>query len=255
MCTVTVIPLDARGGGTRLACNRDESHRRPPAESPRIQRFGARQAILPIDPVSGGTWIAVNDAGLILTLLNVYPPAENGGTPLICSSESHQSRGIIIPALLHLDCAEEVADRFGALVDVRRFPPFRLVAVDEVLVADVRGGGGGVSVRRTPRDGRPLLFTSSGLGDPIVERPRRALFEETFAGSGADAVRQDAYHRHSWPQRRDVSVCMFRDKARTVSYTVVEVRGDAVSLRYHPEAPDAAAEDVALMLPRVGCRP
>ena len=83
MCTVTIITVDsaaqcapdsgsaARGKGIRLACNRDELRTRPAALPPIIRTFGNRKAIMPVDPISNGTWIAVNDAGIAATLLNV----------------------------------------------------------------------------------------------------------------------------------------------------------------------------------------
>jgi hypothetical protein len=61
MCTVTVIPLSF---GIRVACNRDESRERPAAMSPELRIFGGNQALLPIDPTGGGTWIAASEAGL-----------------------------------------------------------------------------------------------------------------------------------------------------------------------------------------------
>src|SRR5262249_11399645 len=68
MCTVTVVPTP---GAVRLACNRDEQRTRPPALPPQVRRFGRRWAAFPVDPVGGGTWVAVNDTGLAMTVLNV----------------------------------------------------------------------------------------------------------------------------------------------------------------------------------------
>jgi len=257
MCTVTIIPLTADHPGTRLACNRDEARRRPPALLPQVRAYGSRRAILPIDPISDGTWIAVNDAGLTLTLLNVYQPMENSDPPSIPSlaasttpAAAHRSRGTIIPSLLHLSDAEQVMTQMRALADPAHFPPFRLVAVDARKVVDAHGDGNRVHLKTTTRGNTPLLFTSSGLGDHIVEGPRRQLFAEYFAAGENWLVQQDAYHRHSWPDRRYLSVCMSREKARTVSFTVVKVTAETVTLDYHPEAPDMPAEAVSVMLPR-----
>src|SRR5690348_7977222 len=78
VCTLTIIPLGKRVrsdrgatpvSGIRLACNRDESRLRPPALPPELRQFGNRLAVLPIDPVSDGTWIAASDAGLVFVLM------------------------------------------------------------------------------------------------------------------------------------------------------------------------------------------
>src|SRR5262249_13957501 len=72
MCTVSIVALNEPGNRRlRLACNRDELRSRPAALPPLVRNCDERQAIMPIDPVSDGTWIAVNDAGIAATLLNV----------------------------------------------------------------------------------------------------------------------------------------------------------------------------------------
>jgi len=276
MCTVTIIPIRhspaaifrqsgsdiATDNGFRLACNRDESRQRPPALLPEVRTYGTRRAIMPIDPVSDGTWIAVNDTGLALTLLNVYQPAKHSDASV---SPAHpndaapgtgipaRSRGAIIPALLHLRSVAEVAAMIESVIDPAQFPPFRVAAVDQQTAIDAHGDGRRLSIRTIAGVIEPLLFTSSGLGDHIVEGPRRALFDEFFQPGRDWSAEQEAFHRHSWPDRRDISVCMSREKARTVSYTLVEVTSEMVTLRYHSESPDTAAHDSSLSLPRTEC--
>src|SRR4051794_40266064 len=99
MCTVTLLPL---AGGVRMAVNRDESPLRPEALPPRVVQFAERNAAMPIDPQSRGTWVAANDAGLLFTLLNVYtaPRDATAPTPKV-------SRGAIIPHLLDASTLEE----------------------------------------------------------------------------------------------------------------------------------------------------
>src|SRR5262245_39809777 len=105
MCTVTILPESVLSGSHsrsadpvlwRVACNRDESRTRPAALPPAVTRIASRVAIMPTDPQAGGTWIGVNDARLVCSLLNVY----DGGT----SVERPLSRGTIIPRLL--GCAD-----------------------------------------------------------------------------------------------------------------------------------------------------
>ena len=237
MCTVTVVPVRET---IRLACNRDELRSRPVALSPRIQQFGPRRAVLPVDPTSGGTWVAVNDAGLALALLNVNAKK---GTPA-----APQSRGKIIPALLHADTPLSAA--FSALtLDPAQYAPFRLLLVNRREGVEVHSDG--TRIRLVWRIGltRPQLFTSSGLGDQAVEGPRRQLFGEFFDRPGDQFAQQDAFHRHRWPDRPHLSVCMDRQDARTVSHTVVSLGPDRVTLAYHPDAPDRPGETFTLTLP------
>ncbi len=240
MCTVTVAPARET---IRLACNRDELRRRPVALPPRIEQFGPRRAVLPIDPTSGGTWVAVNDAGLALTLLNVssrHGPAAPPAAPL--------SRGTIIPRLLRADSPLSAACSALAL-DPARYAPFRLLLVSRREGVEVHSDG--ARIRLAPRFGMtgPLLFTSSGLGDEAVEGPRRLLFGEYFGRAGGWLAQQHAFHRHRWPDRPHLSVCMEREDARTVSHTLMHLGPDRITLTYHPDAPDRPARDVALTLP------
>jgi hypothetical protein len=240
MCTVTLIPTQDT---LRLACNRDELRSRPAALPPRIEQFGQRRAVLPIDPTSGGTWVAVNDAGLALTLLNVN--ANQGASP---AARALESRGRIIPALLHADTPLSAA--FSALaLDPSRYAPFRLVLVSRREGVEVQSDGMRIRLVWRVALTRPQLFTSSGLGDQAVEGPRRQLFGEYFDRPGELLAKQDAFHRHRWADRAHLSVCMERQDARTVSHTVVSLRPDTATLTYHPEAPDRPFEPVSISLP------
>lgn len=206
---------------------------------------------MPIDPASGGTWIGVNDAGLCLTLLNVNPHIRHEAWSSADSARRPRSRGVIIPQLLRLTSVAE-AVREAMALPPRDFPPFRLVLVDEQSVATVFSDGetirGGASIPCLTS--APVMFTSSGLGDVLVDAPRRELFAEMFAVAGNPIEIQDRFHRHVWPDRTHLSVCMRRDDARTVSHTVVELRRSHVTMHYVPDAPDSDATATVLHLAR-----
>jgi hypothetical protein len=242
VCTLTVVPLN--GSRVRLAFNRDERPTRPAGLAPERRRFGERAAVLPTDPAGGGTWLAVNDAGLALAVLNVTPespPTAVGGL---------SSRGAIIPALLACDCPADALDVVGRGLDYREFAPFRLVLVGSGLVAAVRWDGVEPMVTSRLIGGSPELFTSSGLGDHLVEGVRRRLFDELFAGPPERwEAAQEAFHRHRWPGREHLSVNMTRESARTVSHAVIDLGPTEVIFAYHPAAPDQPADRVTLRLP------
>ena len=116
MCTVTLVPAgppdhpDHPGRGWRLACNRDESRKRPAAEPPSSHTFGPRHALMPTDPPSGGTWIAVNSAALAATLLNVnlpdrpiaLRPVSRGRSPLRFEVSLQGIPIVVVPALFEM---------------------------------------------------------------------------------------------------------------------------------------------------------
>ena len=103
MCTLTVVPVNSGGPerGVRIVCNRDESRLRPTALPPESRTFGNRRALMPIDPASGGTWIAASDAPLVLVLMNVYvAQADDAVYEILPQRPAPVSRGTIIPHAL-----------------------------------------------------------------------------------------------------------------------------------------------------------
>jgi uncharacterized protein with NRDE domain len=223
MCTVTLVPTD---GGVRLACNRDEQRSRPAATPPVIRRFALRLAVLPLDPQSGGTWVAANDAGLVMAVLNVNV----GAGPSLRKTGIH-SRGSLIPQLLANDSLRAAVEQAAAL-KAANYAPFRLIFADPNEWAEVHSDARQIRQSTPAELTAPLLFTSSGMGDHVVEELRRRLFEELFARPSDPTALQNLFHWHRWPDRPHLSVNMSRDDACTVSRTIVTLDGGRVSLTY-----------------------
>jgi hypothetical protein len=83
--------------------------------------------------------------------------------------------------------------------------------------------------------GRPQMLTSSGLGDAVVDTPRRQLFERlVLRHERLWPLAQDRFHIHQWPSRADITVHMERPDARTVSRTTIIVTSRVIDLDYVP---------------------
>jgi len=234
MCTVSIVPDEH---GFRLMSNRDERRDRATALLPQIQRFGLRAAILPIDPVGGGSWIGVNDAGLVAAVLNRHSPQPPGAPPT-------SSRGLLVRHALACDSLDTAQTAMRAL-DPGAFQPFRLVLVQNRRIALVAGDGRAlVSAESTCE--QPYMFTASSLGDAFVDSPRRRLFECLMGHSGDWQQGQRAFHRHQWTDKREISVLMEREDAVTVSRTVVEVAKGSVALEYETLSPSQSTQRLEL---------
>ena len=245
MCTVSVIPIGR--ARLRVGFSRDELRTRPAGLPPRAQTFGGRRAILPLDGSGGGTWLAVNDAGLILFLLNYNPQPADVLPP------GPRSRGRIIPSLLHHESAQSAADAAGEL-HTTDYGPFRVVMFDPTSYRQLVWDGQRLLQISLPFQREAMLFTSSGLGDALVQRPRCELFDEMITPGGRTAGRQDEFHAHRWPDRPQLSVCMDRPEARTVSYTTVEISPVRAAMTYFPNWPDPRGRSTE-SLPLCGPRP
>src|SRR5258706_16330648 len=117
MCTVTFI---ARKNGYLLGMNRDEQRTRAKGLPPAKRKIGGRQVIYPSEP-SGGTWIALNDHGATLALLNWYSvTARVTGAGI--------SRGDIIPSMSAAQ-TPAIVDAHLATLPLDRTNPFRLIGV------------------------------------------------------------------------------------------------------------------------------
>jgi hypothetical protein len=251
MCTVTVLPGAALAGRMtpgapvlRVACNRDELRSRPKAEPPATHILDGRSVLMPRDPEGGGTWIAANDRGLVFVLLNAYPPQPSGTTAVV--GGVGPSRGSIVPALASSDSVSEALDR-SAAIDARAFRPFRLIVLDRHQLIECWPAGAFLQHRRTFVH-RPLVRTSSSLGDALVQAPRRALFRRFFDRAADPRAAQDAFHDHQWPGAEAISVRMERPDARTVSRSVVEVGHDLVRFSYSCLAGDDAPYRLSVAL-------
>jgi hypothetical protein len=228
MCTVTIVPRD---GGFRLVCNRDERLDRAAAERPCVRRLGSLTMRWPTDPTSGGTWIGMNDRGLAAAVLN-----RHSGT-VITKKVAPRSRGTIIPPLL------SGGDLPSVITEARLIPehydPFTLVVIQGHLIAVITSTGSRIA-RSIAELTRPVMFTSSSLGDELVDGPRRALFECLVARGVTPLAAQSHYHDHRWSDRPAISVLMSRPGAATVSQTVIDVVAGTVSMRYRPITPERA---------------
>jgi hypothetical protein len=234
MCTVSIVPDD---GGFRLMSNRDERRDRALAVQPRVELFGPRAAIMPIDPVGGGSWIGVNDAGLVAAVVNRHaaPPPD---------TRSFASRGLIVRHAVACDSLGAAKETVLAL-DANSFQPFRLVLVQNRRIALVAGDGREFASAESTLE-RPYMFTASSLGDVFVDSPRRRLFECLMSHSCGRHHGQLLFHRHQWIDKRDISVLMEREDAATVSRTVVDVTERGVALEYESLIPGRPAERVEL---------
>lgn len=223
MCTVSWLPAP---GGYTLCFNRDERHTRGPALPPERRAASGRVFLAPFDSDHGGTWLAVNDGGLTLGLLNRYGPGA------VVTAGPARSRGLVI---LELIAAADVAAALRALEhsDLRRTPPFLLVALEPdrpPRIAEWDGAALAMATHHAPG----LLRTSSAVTEPEVAAARRAQFAAAAPGTAAELA---ALHRSHHPDRGKRSVCMHREDAETRSFSQVTVTPDRVTLLHVPDAP------------------
>jgi hypothetical protein len=241
MCTVSWA---ATAGGYELFCNRDERRTRAAAQAPTVRRSRGVRFVAPTDAEAGGTWIAANEYGLTLCLLNRYAEDEPQ------AAGEFRSRGLLLPELISLRDTAEVVRAVGC-ASLSQFRPFTMLA----LAADAPPAAACWTGRRLlvcEEGGDSLMpLTSSSFDSTEVVRERVKLFQGMSAGhlSPAAELLMRFHHSHE-PERGPFSVCMHRPEASTVSFSRVKVSPVSIEFCYRPGPPCEGARGVRVCLPR-----
>ncbi|TWX46549.1 NRDE family protein [Colwellia hornerae] len=213
MCTLTYL---LNNNGYELFFNRDEQRSRllatPPKYHPRSN------AIYPVDPVGGGTWIAVSKKGLALALLNNYQAPPNTHNNVISRGQLIltllQGRGSIIAQL--------------KTMNLHVFQPFQLCVFPEDLSINKP------NIHCVKWNGKQLIevsvdveadlpITSSSIDFIAVRQNRKHRFERLVDGNKPLSKQHKDFH-FSTEKDSKYSVNMQRKDARTVSISHLSVK-------------------------------
>lgn len=219
-----------RKSGYCLAMNRDEKLTRPTGLPPALRILqNNRRVVCPSEP-GGGTWIALNDAGVTLALINWYSVSDR-------AQASPVSRGEVIKAT----CAACNLNSVETLLNdlpLNRINPFRLIGIfaSSTEIAEWRWNL--KSLERKIPAWKTQQWISSGFDEFSAQRERSRSFHKALRQSSAgclDWLRR--LHRSHTPEKGPFSTCMHRIDAATVSYTEVAVQDSRASLRHCTGAP------------------
>lgn len=229
MCTVTWLREEA---AYRLYCNRDERKTRSLAFSPRPDCSPNKTNYLaPRDPDHGGTWLAANEFGLTICVLNA-----NG-----YNSKADLSRGLLPQALVDASNADEAIRQLQHL-HLDRFQPFTLAALDLHNPTRIAHWDGASLTTRYDHS-RLGLLTSSSLSDAQASQIRSAVFSDFDSHSLPD------FHRSHGGGDQRFSPCMHREDAETVSFSSITCSGAGLTFYYSPGAPCRSAQGHTWILP------
>lgn len=226
MCTVSFI---ARRQGYLLGMNRDEKLTRPPGLPPKLLTLRGRKVLCPAEP-GGGTWIALNDSGSTLALINWYAINRRVAT-------AAHSRGEVIQAARPCRQPAEVEFELAGL-PLPRMNPFRLIGIFPQTGELVEWRWDLRRLARLDHAWESQQWVSSGYNEPMAQRIRSQTFRR--------ALRQKSTGTREWLQRLHRShapgcgpnsICMHRADAATVSYTEVAVSVQRTTMHHVAGAP------------------
>jgi len=220
MCTATWL---MQADSYELFCNRDESRKRRPALPPALLQRAGVNYIAPIDADAGGSWIAVNESGLSLCLLNYYPTI--GQEP---STISPPSRGLLLISLINQRSPSVDPTALEA------YRPFLLLVLAPRQEPRLWCWNGRNLESETPQ----MPVTTSSFDPERVVAHRRAMFTR---------VQGEAYHVSHDPAGGAYSVCMTRADAQTVSFSHIIVGPEQIEFEYKSLAPEEIATRMSLL--------
>lgn len=225
MCTLS---WQQHPGHLEIMFNRDELHSRPAAHPPSVESIDGTKVLSPRDPQGGGTWLAANEYGLIVCLLNNY-----GAQSRSVSGDQNgtfQSRGQLVRHLAKLRTASEVGDQLR-LKDLSVYPPFVLVAFSSGN-EPLQWLWDSQVLRENTQPESPV--TTSSLFPRFVPFLRRRLFKRlTRNGTKRLTVEEQArFHRSRRPWPAAFSVAMARSDRGTVSLSHIQVDASQMKMHY-----------------------
>jgi hypothetical protein len=218
MCTLSVLKSD---GHCLITMNRDDLVERPEAP-PSPLGVGRDEVIAPLDLKAGGTWIGLNQFGLVGCLLNRYdqhPPLDA------------RSRGGIVPEILRQAAYVDEAASQVAKLALEKYAPFTCVLLSREDT--IRLDWTGTRLLTEVIANQPSwMITSSSVSECEVRTKRNQLFIETPPGFETVEKRLARFHAQSAPSDAWWSPWMQRPLAHTKSITQVLLEPHTSQMRY-----------------------
>ncbi|HOM17346.1 MAG TPA: NRDE family protein [Thermoguttaceae bacterium] len=243
MCIMAIYYQVVSNAPILAAYNREEFFDRP-TQPPRIQS-GKPRVVCGIDKKAGGTWLGINQYGLLAAVAN---------RPKTNVPQEPRSRGLLCRELLNCRTAREAALLAAQELSSGQYAGANYVCVDAKYGAVVYGGNHVEIVELTP--GLHIL-TNGDLNDPTD--PRQQLVRRQFTLQRLDssvtflAVASRIFSRRPDPAGRG-GVVLLGPEFGTVSSTLISLPNKTQHsiLQYSNGPPcDYPYEDLSALLRQV----
>jgi hypothetical protein len=218
-----------RRKGYCLAMNRDEKRARAKGQPPAMRKINGSYVLYPSEP-TGGTWIALNDKGVALALINWYSAnAKAKGTAV--------SRGVIIPRLCSAESVALANRELGSL-PLTRINPFRLIGIFPASEKIIEWSWDMTQLRQQRLSWRPRQWISSAFDEATAQKIRSRTFRHAQGHRSANTLNWlRRLHRSHRPLIGPFSTCMHRKDASTVSYTEIRLAHNQAQMLHIARAP------------------
>ncbi len=223
MCTLTFIPY--LNGSVIITSNRDEDPSRPTSSNLQLKQHKNLEALLPVDQIAGGSWIACAQNGQIHCLLNGAFEQHKYDPPY------QKSRGIVLLDSLHYASLQ----RFRTNYNFEGIQPFTLVGLNMVkhTLEEVRYTGKYTTCKKI-NPSKSHIWSAAQLYAPDAIRFRESLFQEFTQHSPEPSPDELLnFHKQSNLTDPDKGFVINRDeKVKTVSITQVLGSDQILKMKY-----------------------
>lgn len=213
--------------------NRDELHSRSRALQPQLFNSAQADYLMPKDPDGNGSWIAANEHGLVITLLNNYQGQ------LKPQSDELMSRGLLVKQAAKKKTIEQIAELMAGL-ELAQIQPFTLCVLsrNQQRMWQYDGIESQLTMQILPEH----VFSS---GDPLA-RESINLRHQYVKREVVDSVQQLLdFHQHHLdnPHHKGrFGLCMHREEGGTQSMCHVSVYSNETQFHYYDGPPCQTAD-------------
>lgn len=219
MCTVTFIP---RGETVYITSNRDESPSRQATGLTSSHGPDRHSIYYPLDESSGGSWIALNDSGRAVCLLN------GAYEPFVPSPPYRLSRGLIVTqAAMATD-----TNTFLLKTELEGIAPFTLLIYEQHMLIQLIWDGQQKHISAPPFD-EPRIWSSVTLYPPRIREWRKSLFEKWL--SDTSTINRESiidFHQMAQGDPDNDFVMNRNESVRTLSVTSIVLMPERGSMMH-----------------------
>ncbi|WP_299782641.1 NRDE family protein [uncultured Formosa sp.] len=233
MCTVTYIP---QTDGFILTSNRDEKTHRPTL-APEIYIINNTRVVYPKDKQAGGTWIAGNEKGTCIVLLNgAFENHEK-------KENYRKSRGTILLEILD---AEDVLNYFIE-IDLTHIEPFTLIVAQHNKLTELKWDSRH-KYRINYDVSQPFIWSSATLYNREQQDLRKQWFKDFIQKQNKiDDVNILKFHNNTQPSNNEYGLIINRnDVLTTVSISQLILKNNTIKMTYIDRINNTPIKEISL---------
>jgi len=220
MCTVSWI---YNNGIIICTSNRDEHVSRARALEVVDQANGDRVITFPKDPRAGGTWIAHDNNGKMIVLLNGATVAHHSG------ANYSKSRGIILMDIFSSDNIIEKTES----IDLKNIEPFTIIVFDASRLIEMKWDGSNKIIHDIAPTSNHS-WSSVTLYDESIREFREEQFLSFTNKNEISAAQIESFHRRKNSDPTQTILINRKNGVRTFSITQIVIELGHTNMKHIP---------------------